>query len=120
MSESVHIPFSHEWWRVTLASIGDGVIATDAHGNVTFLNPAAEALTGWTQKEADGLPLEAVFVIINEISRKTVTNPVAKVLQLGQVVGLANHTALIAKDKREIPIDDSAAPIRDGNGNLVG
>jgi PAS domain S-box-containing protein len=112
--------FPQEWWRVTLASIGDGVIATDAQGRVAFLNPVAQSLTGWTEAEAEGHPLEEVFVIINETTRSKVENPVAKVFQIGQIIGLGNHTVLISRDGREIPIDDSAAPIRDESDQLVG
>jgi PAS domain S-box-containing protein len=106
--------------RVTLHSIGDGVIATDAAGRVTLLNPVAEALTGWESSEAAGQPLPAVFPIINEQTRKEVENPVARVLREGTIVGLANHTLLIAKDGVERPIDDSAAPIKDDRGKLLG
>src|SRR3954463_16284129 len=115
------LPFSNpEWWRVTLSSIGDGVIATDSSGNVAFLNSIAEALTGWKQAEAVGRPLEEVFVIVNETTRATVDNPVAKVLQTGHVVGLANHTVLINKSGSHIPIDDSAAPIRNDQDEIAG
>ena len=93
-----------------MASIGDAVIATDTQGSVTFLNPAAEALTGWPLADAVGQPLAEVFHIINEQSRQPVEDPAAKVLRLGTVVGLANHTALLARDGREIPIDDCGAP----------
>lgn len=109
-----------ELLTVTLASIGDGVVATDARGNVTFLNPEAERLTGWRNAEAAGLPLPEVFRIINEKTRVPVENPVEKVLRTGAVVGLANHTILISKTGREIPIDDSAAPIRLADGSLSG
>ena len=109
-----------EWLRVTLASIGDAVIATDTQGRVTFLNGVAHELTGWTEEDAQGQPLEAVFAILNERTRQPVGNPVEKVLRDGAVVGLANHTVLIAKDGTERPIDDSAAPIRDAAGRLVG
>lgn len=109
-----------EWLRVTLASIGDAVIATDTKGCVTFLNSVAEKLTGWTLTEAQGQPLKTVFVIHNEQTRQPVENPVEKVLREGVVVGLANHTLLIAKDGTERPIDDSAAPIRDASGAVIG
>ncbi len=109
-----------EWLRVTLGSIGDAVIATDAEGRVTFLNPSAEALTGWTDLDAKGLPLERIFPIVNEETRRTVENPVTKALREGAVVGLANHTLLIRKDGTETPIDDSAAPIRDVAGQGIG
>jgi PAS domain S-box-containing protein len=104
----------------TLKSIGDAVIATDEIGNVTFMNGVAEIATGWRLNEAEGLPLEAVFKIVNETSRAPVANPIRKVLEHGTVVGLANHTVLLRRDGTEIPIDDSAAPIRDHGGNIVG
>ncbi|MEP7188316.1 MAG: PAS domain S-box protein, partial [Roseiflexaceae bacterium] len=106
--------------QVTLASIGDGVIVTDINGNVTFANAVAQALTGWTQADAHGLPLEQVFAIVNEDTRQQVESPVAKVIREGIVVGLANHTILLARDGSEVPIDDSAAPIRDAAGKIVG
>ncbi len=109
-----------ELLATTLASIGDGVILTDAAGRVTYLNRQAQRLTGWTSAEAQSRPLHEVFRIINEQTRETVENPVEKVMRLGGVVGLANHTVLIAKDGREIPIDDSAAPIRQAGGPLFG
>jgi PAS domain S-box-containing protein len=109
-----------EWFRVTLSSIGDAVITTDMRGNVTFLNPVAEAMTGWSSGNARGVPLERVFTIVNEHTRQRVQNPVEKVLREGVVVGLANHTALIARDGTEVAIEDSAAPIRDSNGNVSG
>ena len=109
-----------ELLATTLASIGDGVIVTDPHGQVTFLNSEAEHLTGWTNAEAKGRNLRDIFVIVNEETRQAVENPVDKVLRLGSVVGLANHTVLIAKDGREIPIDDSGAPIRTTEGVLFG
>jgi PAS domain S-box-containing protein len=106
--------------RVTLRSIGDGVIATDAEGRVTLLNPVAEALTGWTSADAAGQPLRSVFPIHNEETRRDVEDPVAKVLREGRIVGLANHTALIARDGTERPIADSAAPIKNEQGQTVG
>ena len=111
---------SQKWLQTTLTSIGDGVIATDKSGCVVFMNPVAEALTGWTQPEAIGLSLHEVFTIVNEKSRQPVENPVAKVLQKGVVVGLANHTLLISSDGTEYPIADSAAPIRNDKGELRG
>ena len=109
-----------EWLRVTLASIGDAVIATDTAGRVTFLNSVAELLTGWTPADAQGKPLEQVFAIHNERTGQPVENPVEKVLREGVTVGLANHTVLIAKNGTARPIDDSAAPIRDAAGKLMG
>lgn len=109
-----------EWLRVALTSIGDAVIATDNKGNVTFMNPVGESLTGWQQEDARGRPLEEVFNIINEETRGVVESPVQKVLREGIIVGLANHTLLISKQGKEIPIDDSGAPIKDDAGNLLG
>ncbi|HEX9920242.1 MAG TPA: PAS domain S-box protein, partial [Candidatus Methylomirabilis sp.] len=106
--------------RTTLMSIGDAVIATDAEGRVELLNPVAEALTGWGQEEAHGRPLEEVFRIINEETRQTVENPVQRVLREGIVVGLANHSLLIARDGTERPIADAGAPIRDDQGRTTG
>jgi PAS domain S-box-containing protein len=108
------------WWATTLRSIGDGVIATDPRGMVTFLNPVAESLTGWTSAEAQGRSLTEVFPIFNEDTRRPVENPVDKVLREGVVVGLANHTVLVRRDGSETPIDDSAAPIRQTDGTLDG
>lgn len=105
---------------VTLSSIGDAAIATDVNGLVTFINPTAEALTGWTMKQCANKPLAEVFNIVNETTREPVENPVTKVLREGTVVGLANHTVLIARDGKEIPIDDSGAPIRGPGGQIVG
>ena len=109
-----------EWLHVTLASIGDAVIATDGEGLVKFLNPVAEGLTGWTQGEAVGRPLEEVFVILNENTRRPVESPVERVIREGVIVGLANHTVVIARGGTETPIEDSAAPIKDVNGDVVG
>jgi PAS domain S-box-containing protein len=106
--------------RVTLQSIGDAVITTDREARVTFLNPVAERLTGWTCADALGRPLVEVFEIVNEDTRATVENPIARVLQTGHVVGLANHTVLIARDGAERPIEDSAAPILDDAGQILG
>jgi PAS domain S-box-containing protein len=109
-----------EWLRITLSSIGDAVIATDREGRITFMNPVAEKATGWNEKEAAGKHLEEVFKVINEESRRKVETPVEKVIREGIIVGLANHTVLISKDGTEIPIDDSAAPIRDKTGGISG
>ncbi len=111
---------SAQWLHVTLSSIGDAVITTDSLGRVTFLNPVARALTGWTQEEAAGVPVERVFRIINETTRAEVGNPALRALKEGVIVGLANHTILIARDGSERPIDDSAAPIRSGEGETAG
>jgi PAS domain S-box-containing protein len=109
-----------ELLRITLASIGDAVITTDVEGRVTYLNAVGEALTGWTQSDAAGQPLQSVFNIVNEDTRLKVESPAEKALRQGVVVGLANHTILIRKDGGEHPIDDSAAPIMDERGRVGG
>ncbi len=109
-----------EWLRVTLSSVGDGVIATDTEGKVTFLNQVAASLTGWTPAEAQGSPLQDVFHIVDESSRNAVENPALGAVQEGVIVGLANHTILIARDGTERAIDDGAAPIRDEQGTVIG
>jgi 5-methyltetrahydropteroyltriglutamate--homocysteine methyltransferase len=109
-----------EWLRVTLSSIGDGVISTDAQGRVSFMNGVAMTLTGWPLAEALGRPLSDVFHIVNEATRLPVENPVVRALRDGIIVGLANHTVLIARDGAERPIDDSAAPIRTQDGEVLG
>jgi len=106
--------------RVTLASIGDGVITTDVHGRVATMNPVAEALTGWALADATGQPLASVFHIVNEDTRIVVDSPAARALRDGVIVGLANHTVLIRRDGSECAIDDSAAPIRDADGRVTG
>lgn len=106
--------------RTTLASIGDGVVTTDTAGRVTNLNAVAEALTGWTNADAVGQPLDVVFRIVNETTRRAVENPAFRALREGVIVGLANHTLLLARDGTERPIDDSAAPIRCKEGEVVG
>jgi PAS domain S-box-containing protein len=111
---------SEERFRVTLESIGDAVICTDLQGRITFENRVAETFTGWRLHEAQGRPLVNCFNIINESTRQPVDDPVAKVLRHGTVVGLANHTILVAKDGTERPIDDAASPIRDSTGELIG
>jgi PAS domain S-box-containing protein len=109
-----------EWFRVTLTSIGDGVIATDKQGAVTFMNPISETLTGTTLAQAKGRNIVDVFSIVNEHTRQPAENPVQKVMEFGHVVGLANHTVLKRKDGIQIPIEDSAAPIRSENGEMLG
>lgn len=106
--------------RVTLASIGDAVITTDTEGNVVFLNGVAESLTGWINAKAAGRPLDVVFKIVNEGTRESVKSPAMRALREGVIVGLANHTVLIRRDGSELPIDDSAAPVRDASGHVVG
>jgi PAS domain S-box-containing protein len=109
-----------DYLETTLQSIGDAVIVCNSSGKVTLMNPTAVEVTGWTSEQAKGQPLESVFRIINERTRETVESPVAKVLRFGNVVGLANHTLLVRRDGTEFPIDDSGAPIRDKNGEIVG
>jgi PAS domain S-box-containing protein len=111
---------SEQKLAVTLHSIGDAVIATDANACVTLLNPVAEAMTGWTHAQAQGQRVDAVFHIVNKISRQSATIPVAAALEHGTVQGLANHTVLIARDGREFDIADSCAPIRDADHQVVG
>jgi PAS domain S-box-containing protein len=111
---------SEQRLRTTLESIGDGVITCDFAGRIQMMNPVARELTGWSQSEADGQPLEKVFHIVNETSRKTLETPVAKVKRLDRIVGMANHTVLVRKDGTELNIADSGAPIRDKNGEIVG
>lgn len=106
--------------RVTLASIGDAVIATDDTGIVEFINPTAEMLTGWNFADACGRRIEEVFHIVNENSRRPAENPVDRVLREGVIVGLANHTVLISRDGTERSIDDSAAPIRNETRSILG
>jgi len=109
-----------QWLATTLKSIGDAVITTDSEGLVTFMNPVAEMLTCWKQEEVLGNDLSQVFQAINETTREAVQNPVALALREGVTVGLENHTLLITKNGSEIPIDDSAAPIRNETGNVLG
>ena len=111
---------SEQRWATTLASIGDAVIATDVLGKVVFMNGVAEEVTGWTMSEAFLKPVKEVFNIINEQSRKEVEDPVSKVLEKGTIVGLANHTVLIRKDGKDVPIDDSGAPIKGKDGKTTG
>jgi PAS domain S-box-containing protein len=118
--KSAELAEQREFFRVTLASIGDAVITTDIEAKITFLNPVAEAMMGWKAAEAIGQPLEKVFTVIDEQTRSPEPNPVAKVLCNGMIVELANHTALIARDGTETAIDDSAAPIRDATGKIAG
>lgn len=105
---------------VTLSSIGDAVIVVDTEGRITLINPMAESLIGWSQAEVIGRPLNEVFKIINEYTRQPVENPVKKVLTEGKIVGLANHTVLIARDGTERSISNSAAPIQDATGEVFG
>jgi len=116
--EAIHE--QREWFRVTLSSIGDAVIATDTNGAVTFVNHVAESLTGWTREDAAGQSLEKVFQIVNESTRQQVENPALRAMRDGRIVGLANHTVLISRDGTEIPIDDAGSPIRNAEGKTIG
>lgn len=110
----------HELLRVTLQSIGDAVITTDASGSVSWLNPVAERMTGWQSQDAIGCPIEKVFHIVNEETRLSTENPVATCLKQGRITGLANHTVLISRQGVEFGIEDSAAPIRSETGEILG
>ena len=111
---------NERWLSAVLSSIGDAVIATDAQGRVSFTNSVAQSLTGWADGEAKGKPLWDVFAIVSEEDRRPVESPVDRVIREGVVVGLANHTTLIARDGTERPIADSAAPIKDHDDKIVG
>jgi PAS domain S-box-containing protein len=111
---------SEQQLRTTLASIGDGVVSCDADGNILMMNPVAHKLTGWGHDEAHGKPLREVFHNVHETTREHMEDPVAKVKRLNGIVDLANHTVLIRKDGTEMNIADSAAPIRDQNGDIIG
>jgi len=106
--------------QVTLQSIGDAVITTDAQGRVTYFNPIAERLTGWKTQEVQGVPFSTVFLIVDQVTREPVENPINKALLEEEIVVLANNTILIADDGTEYPIADSAAPIRDRKGQIIG
>ena len=118
--DSARLRLSEERLATTLRSIGDAVIATDASGMVTLINPVAEKLTGWRMADGRGKPLAEVFHIVNEQTREAVESPVAKVLREGGVVGLANHTVLIHRAGHETAIEDSGAPIYDDSGTTTG
>ena len=109
-----------EWLQVTMRSIGDAVIATDGEGRISFLNPAAAALTGWTEQEALGRPVRDVFRIIDDTTRRPGEDVVARTLSEGATVTLTGENTLIARDGREISVEDSAAPIKDRDGRLLG
>jgi diguanylate cyclase (GGDEF)-like protein/PAS domain S-box-containing protein len=106
--------------QVTLQSIGDGVITTDADGNIDYINPVAQDLTGWDMRGAHGTPIAEIMTIINQHTRATVDNPVVRCLKEGRVITLEENSILIAKNGEEVPIQDSAAPIRDRIGNVIG
>jgi PAS domain S-box-containing protein len=118
--EDIAVFDRRDWLQITLSSIGDGVITADADGRINYLNPVAEKLTGWTMAEAAGKEVELVFHIVNETTGHPVEQPVRIVIQRGLTVGLGNHTLLIARDGSQRPIDDSAAPIKDQHGHVVG
>ena len=109
-----------EWLRVTLTSIGDAVLATDAEARITFLNPVAESLTGWKAEEAAGQPIQSVFRIVNEWNGQPLEEPVARCSRERRPVELANHAALVTRDGRTVPIEDSAAPILDATAEVIG
>jgi PAS domain S-box-containing protein len=111
---------SEKWLSTTLSSIGDAVIATDMNGGVTFLNPVAQSLTGWSLEEARGKSMDMVFDIVNAETRRPVENPVKKVFREGKIVGLADHTLLLSRGGREFHIEDSAAPILTDTGEGFG
>jgi len=119
-NSEVRLRTSIERHSITLKAIGDGIIATDAEGRVELMNPVAETLTGWSQEEAYGRPLEQVFEIVNETTLQKSENPVTTALREGRVVGLSNHTLLIAKNGLRRAIADSAAPIYDAESHLLG
>ncbi|HZU37105.1 MAG TPA: PAS domain S-box protein, partial [Gemmataceae bacterium] len=109
-----------EQLHVTLSSIGDGVIVTDRDGLITFINPVAVQLSGWQLDEATGQPLESVFRVFHEETRQPLENPIRKVLRDGKMVGMANHAVLLTRHGREVPVDDSGAPIRSPDGTIAG
>src|SRR5262245_16115254 len=106
--------------QVTLQSIGDAVVTTDAHGSIEYLNPVAEQLTGWESREAQGMPIESVIALRDETTGEEVANPVSRCLQEGRVVTVADNVVLVARDGSSVAIQDSAAPIQDRNGQVVG
>jgi diguanylate cyclase (GGDEF)-like protein/PAS domain S-box-containing protein len=109
-----------EQFRTTLLSVGDAVVSTDNNGKIKVMNSVAEKMTGWTQRDALNQPFDSVFNIMNELTRERCDNPAVKVLETGETFKLANNTILISKNGREIPIEDSAAPIKDEEGNIKG
>lgn len=109
-----------EKFRTTLFSVGDGVISTDHRGRIEFINPVAEKLTGWSIDEARGNPFDLIFNIVNEFSNSKCENPVERVLETAEIIELASNTILISKDGRRIPVEDSAAPIKNSDGYVTG
>jgi diguanylate cyclase (GGDEF)-like protein/PAS domain S-box-containing protein len=120
VSKTEELRQQRELFEVTLASIGDAVITADAQGNITYLNPVAETLTGWRSTDAAGLPAERVFWIMTEDEREPISNPIKLALTSGQIVKLPEHSVLIGKHGESTPVDDSTAPIRDAKGDVVG
>jgi len=104
----------------TLNSIGDGVISTDTEGKIILINPAAEQLTGWSQEKAGGHLIDQIFKIVDENTKDPIKTPVKKVLDSGQKIGITSHSELIAKDGTAISIADSAAPVRNSEGKIIG
>ena len=119
-TEQQEVSAQKEIFRTTLLSVGDGVLSVDEKHVIQFMNPAAEAITGWKQSEAVGMPVSEVFVIINEYSRESTTNPIIQAMSMDEVVQLENHTLLIAKDGTEVPVEDTAAPIKNSEGRVTG
>lgn len=111
---------SEQWLATTLSSLGDAVIATDGLGRIKFMNPVAEALTGWTQAEAFGLKSDTILKLVDSKTGQPLDNPVAKVFKVERTIELEDNATLIAKNGKMIPIDDSAAPIRDEDGHIIG
>lgn len=109
-----------EWFRVTLSSVGDAVVASDIEGKVTFLNAEAEKLTGWLSQEAEGQPVDAVFRIVDEESHESIEDPAGAVLRLGRSIRLSSTSMLVSRDGTERPIADSAAPIFDDARRIIG
>ncbi len=111
---------NEQWLATTLKSIGDAIIATDERGAVKFLNPVAETLVGWSQQESLGKAVAQVFRIFDVDTGAPLENPIDRVLRQGRTVGLDNHTLLVGRDGTERSIDDSAAPIKDERGHILG
>jgi PAS domain S-box-containing protein len=118
--ERTRLREQQEWLRVTLGSVGDAVMATDPAGRVAFLNTVAQSLTGWTQQEAEGQLLETVLTLIHEETRRPLENPLAQVIREGATANRGDQAVLVARDGTERPMEDSAAPIKDGEGNITG
>ena len=111
---------SEENLRITLNSIGDAVISTDINGNLVGMNPAAEKLIGWEFEEVKGKNIDDILILYNAKTNEKIQTPIRQVIETGEIVGLANHTKLISRSKEEYQIADSAAPIKDANGKIVG